>query len=55
MPRCWRAIPMTSSRPIWAHKGTWYRLRVGGLADREVAVALCDRLKADGGACILGH
>jgi hypothetical protein len=36
-------------------KGTWYRLRVGGLADREVAVALCDRLKADGGVCILGH
>ncbi len=36
-------------------KGTWYRLRVGGLADREVAVALCDRLKADGGVCILGR
>jgi cell division septation protein DedD len=36
-------------------KGTWYRLRIGGLADREVAVALCDRLKADGGACILGR
>ena len=35
-------------------KGTWYRLRVGGLADREVASALCDRLKADGGACLLG-
>ncbi|MEO8301390.1 MAG: SPOR domain-containing protein [Rhizomicrobium sp.] len=36
-------------------KGTWYRLRVGGLADREVATALCDRLKADGGACIPGR
>jgi cell division protein FtsN len=35
-------------------KGTWYRLRVSGLSDREVAVGLCDRLKADGGACILG-
>ena len=35
-------------------KGTWYRLRVGGLSDREVATGLCDRLKADGGACILG-
>jgi cell division protein FtsN len=35
-------------------KGTWYRLRVGGLSDKEVATALCDRLKADGGACILG-
>jgi len=36
-------------------KGTWYRLRVGGMGDREVALALCDRLKADGGACILSH
>jgi hypothetical protein len=36
-------------------KGTWYRLRVGGLSDREVAKALCERLKADGGACILGR
>jgi len=36
-------------------RGTWFRLRIGGLADREVAVALCDRLKADGGACILGR
>ena len=35
-------------------KGTWYRLRIGGLSNREVASALCDRLKADGGACILG-
>jgi cell division protein FtsN len=36
-------------------KGTWYRLRIGGLADKEVATALCDRLKADGGACMLGR
>jgi hypothetical protein len=36
-------------------KGTWYRLRVGGLAEKEVATALCERLKADGGACILGR
>ena len=36
-------------------KGTWYRLRVGGFSDREVATALCDRLKADGGACIPGR
>jgi cell division septation protein DedD len=35
-------------------KGTWYRLRVGGFSNREVATALCDRLKADGGACIPG-
>ncbi len=36
-------------------KGTWYRLRIGGFSDREVASALCDRLKADGGACIPGR
>jgi len=36
-------------------KGTWYRLRIGGFSDREVANALCDRLKADGGACIPGR
>jgi cell division protein FtsN len=36
-------------------KGTWYRLRVAGFADRDVASALCDRLKADGGGgCIVG-
>ena len=36
-------------------KGTWYRLRIGGFADKNMATSLCDRLKADGGACILGH
>ena len=36
-------------------KGTWYRLRIAGFADRDVATALCDRLKANGaGACFLG-
>jgi cell division septation protein DedD len=35
-------------------KGTWYRLRIGGLSDKDGASALCDRLKADGGACLLG-
>jgi cell division protein FtsN len=34
-------------------KGTWYRLRIAGLADKDGAVALCDRLKADGGTCLL--
>ncbi|HWA68891.1 MAG TPA: SPOR domain-containing protein [Rhizomicrobium sp.] len=34
-------------------KGTWYRLRVAGFGDRDVASGVCDRLKADGGACIL--
>jgi len=36
-------------------KGTWYRLRIAGFADKDMATSLCDRLKADGGACILGH
>jgi cell division protein FtsN len=35
-------------------KGTWYRLRIAGLASKDVASALCDRLKADGGNCFLG-
>jgi cell division protein FtsN len=35
-------------------KGVWYRLRIAGFADKDVASALCDRLKADGGACFLG-
>jgi TPR repeat protein len=34
-------------------KGIWYRLRIAGIADRDVASALCARLKADGGACWL--
>jgi cell division protein FtsN len=35
-------------------KGTWYRLRIAGFSSRDVALALCDRLKADGGSCFLG-
>jgi cell division septation protein DedD len=46
--------PDDVQRADLGEKGTWYRLRVAGLSDREVAVGLCDRLKADGGACILG-
>jgi hypothetical protein len=36
-------------------KGTWYRLRVVGFPSKDVASAMCDRLKADGGTCFLGH
>ena len=32
-------------------KGVWYRLRVTGFASKDVASAVCDRLKADGGGC----
>jgi cell division septation protein DedD len=35
-------------------KGIWYRLRIAGFANRDVASALCDRLKADGASCFLG-
>ncbi|HEY1876066.1 MAG TPA: SPOR domain-containing protein, partial [Rhizomicrobium sp.] len=36
-------------------RGTWYRLRISGFADKDMATSLCDRLKADGGACIPGR
>jgi cell division protein FtsN len=32
-------------------KGVWYRLRAGSFPDKDAAGALCDKLKADGGAC----
>ena len=35
-------------------KGIWYRLRIAGFASKDVASAMCDRLKADGGSCFLG-
>lgn len=34
-------------------KGTWFRLRVGGFADKSEAKAVCDKLIATGQACIL--
>jgi cell division protein FtsN len=33
-------------------KGTWYRLRIAGFANKDAAEALCTKLKADGGDCI---
>jgi cell division protein FtsN len=35
-------------------KGTWYRLRIVGFPSKDVASAMCDRLKADGGTCFPG-
>jgi cell division protein FtsN len=35
-------------------KGIWYRLRITGFPSKDVASAMCDRLKADGGGCFLG-
>jgi cell division protein FtsN len=34
-------------------KGTWYRLRVGGFADKASAANVCEQLKANGQACII--
>ena len=34
-------------------KGTWYRLRMGPFGSRADALVLCEKLKADGGACFL--
>jgi cell division septation protein DedD len=34
-------------------KGTWYRLRVGGFADKAAAKAACEQLAATGQACII--
>jgi outer membrane biosynthesis protein TonB len=34
-------------------KGTWYRLRMAGFSDKAQATAACDKLKADGGVCML--
>lgn len=36
-------------------KGVWYRLRISGFADKEAAVALCERLKSQNGACFLAR
>jgi hypothetical protein len=34
-------------------KGTWYRLRVSGFADKSAAAGVCEQLKATGQACII--
>jgi len=34
-------------------KGTWYRLRMGGFSDKTAAASFCDKLKADGGNCLV--
>ncbi len=33
-------------------KGTWYRLRTGGFADKASAADFCTKLKAEGGSCL---
>ncbi len=36
-------------------KGTWYRLRLGALADKKSAVALCEKLRAQGASCLVAR
>ncbi|HEY3639310.1 MAG TPA: SPOR domain-containing protein [Rhizomicrobium sp.] len=36
-------------------KGTWYRLRLGSLSDKQSAVALCGKLKAQGASCLIAR
>ena len=34
-------------------KGTWYRLRMGSFTDKSAATSFCEKLKADGGSCLV--
>jgi len=34
-------------------KGTWYRLRMGSFGDKAAAASFCEKLKADGGSCLV--
>jgi cell division protein FtsN len=34
-------------------KGTWYRLRMGSFADKAAATSFCEKLKSDGGNCLV--
>jgi cell division protein FtsN len=36
-------------------KGIWYRLRLGGLADKKSAIELCEKLKAQGASCLIAR
>jgi cell division protein FtsN len=36
-------------------KGTWFRLRVAPFEDKSAANGTCDRLKAEGGTCLLAR
>ncbi|MBI1211679.1 MAG: hypothetical protein GC190_09465 [Alphaproteobacteria bacterium] len=40
-------------RAVIEGKGTWYRLQVTGFADRSSAQNVCNKLKANGQACII--
>ena len=43
-----------SSRPIWATRASGIACASPASPSKDVASALCDRLKADGGGCFLG-
>ncbi|HEY2035358.1 MAG TPA: SPOR domain-containing protein [Rhizomicrobium sp.] len=59
----WKAFkskhPMTSGysedvrKADLGDKGTWYRLRMGSFAGKSAAASFCERLKSDGGSCLV--
>jgi cell division septation protein DedD len=36
-------------------RGRWYRLRMGPFADKDSAMEVCGKLKADGASCLLAR
>ena len=36
-------------------RGIWYRLRVGSFSDRQSAIGVCEKLRADGANCIIAR
>jgi cell division septation protein DedD len=34
-------------------RGTFYRVRIGGFATKDLAAAVCDNLRVAGGTCIV--
>jgi hypothetical protein len=36
-------------------KGIWYRLRLGAFTDKETAVTMCDKLRAQGASCLVAR
>jgi cell division protein FtsN len=36
-------------------RGIWYRLRVGSFSDRQSAIGVCEKLRADGANCLIAR
>lgn len=48
-------LPLIIEQADLGPKGIFYRVQTGPLASREVALAMCDRLKVQGQSCILAQ